>query len=72
MRDDLTFDQVCLYIAKHLQYIHDHRNDGWSARHHKLELYKLKCFVDDEYNQLPKFLGEEEWEQERLLKLLKK
>lgn len=72
MRDDLTFDQVCLYISKHLQYIHDPRNDGWSARHHKLELYKLKCVLEDEYSQLPYFVGEDEWEQERLLKLLKK
>jgi hypothetical protein len=32
----------------------------------------LKCWLEDEYNQLPKFSGEEKWEQERIVELLRK
>jgi hypothetical protein len=32
----------------------------------------LKCWLDDEYSKLPTFAGEEKWEQERLIEVLKK
>lgn len=47
-------------------------NDGWTASYVKHDLYKLKCWLDDLYPTLPKFHGEEEWEQERLVEILKK
>lgn len=47
-------------------------NDGWTARAHKKRLYELKCMLDDVYPTLPTFVGEDEWEQERLMEILKK
>ena len=47
-------------------------NDGWTSRGCKHELYKLKCWLDDQYNNLPEFVGEEEWEQERIVEILRK
>jgi hypothetical protein len=47
-------------------------NDGWTASSCKQELYMLKCWLDDEYTKLPTFAGEEKWEQERLIEVLKK
>jgi hypothetical protein len=47
-------------------------NDGWTASACKKELYELKCLVEDLYNQLPTFVGEDEWEQERIIQILKK
>jgi len=47
-------------------------NDGWTSYACKRDLYMLKSWLDDEYKQLPSFVGEELWEQERLIDILKK
>ena len=47
-------------------------NDGWNQMSCKYELYQLKCWLDEVYSTLPKFNKESEWEQERLMHLLKK
>ena len=47
-------------------------NDGFTAMSCKQELYQLKCFIEDQYNNLPTFSGEEEWEQQRIIQKLKK
>lgn len=46
-------------------------NDGWTSSSCKHELYMLKCWLEEEYSQLPKFVGEEQWEQERVVDILK-
>ena len=50
----------------------DPRNDGWTASGCKKEMYQLKCLIDDIYQKLPVFQGEEEWEKERVAELLKR
>jgi hypothetical protein len=47
-------------------------NDGWTSSSCKQELYQLKCWLEDEYAKLPTFTGEEQWEQERLVNILKR
>jgi hypothetical protein len=47
-------------------------NDGFTSSCCKHDLYMLKCWLEDEYNNLPTFVGEEKWEQERLVEILKK
>ena len=47
-------------------------NDGWTQSSCKQELYMLKCWLEDKYKTLPTFVGEEEWEQQRLIEILKK
>jgi len=47
-------------------------NDGWTSSSCKQELYQLKCWLEDQYQDLPTFVGEEKWEQERLISVLKK
>jgi len=47
-------------------------NDGFTGSSCKHDLYMLKCWLEDEYNKLPTFAGEEQWEQERLVEILKK
>ena len=59
-------------IRRSLAEIHTPYNDGFVQRHCKQELYMLKCWLEDEYAKLPTFVGEEKWEQERLVTLLKK
>ena len=45
---------------------------GDSTRSHcKQELYHLQCWLSDEYKKLPVFVGEEKWEQDRIVKILK-
>jgi hypothetical protein len=47
-------------------------NDGWTSSSCKHDLYVLKCWLEDQYLTLPKFAGEEQWEQQRLIEVLKK
>ena len=47
-------------------------NDGWTSASCKYDLYLLKCWLEDQYDRLPKFSGEEKWEQERIVEKLKK
>ena len=47
-------------------------NDGFTSSYCKQELYQLKCWLDDEYRKLPTFVGEEAWEQDRLVEILKR
>ena len=47
-------------------------NDGWTASACKYELYLVKCYLDDMYKRLPTFADEAQWEQERIVDILKK
>ena len=47
-------------------------NDGWTASSCKHDLYRVKCYLDDVYKQLPTFVDEAEWEKERVAELLKR
>jgi hypothetical protein len=47
-------------------------NDGFTSSSCKQDLYMLKCWLENEYNNLPTFVGEKLWEQNRILDILKK
>ena len=61
-----------LEIGKCLGEIRSPYNDGWNQMSCKEELYMLKCWLEAEYKELPTFVGEERWEQNRILEILKK
>lgn len=46
-------------------------NDGWTAMACKHDLYLLRSYLNEAYAQLPKFSGEEKWEQELVIDRLK-
>ena len=52
--------------------IHSPYNDGWTSSACKHDLYVLKSWLEDEYKRLPIFVGEEVWEQERVVEILKR
>ncbi len=52
--------------------IHSPHNDGWTSSSCKHDLYVLKSWLEDEYMKLPTFVGEEAWEQERIVEILKR
>ena len=58
-------------LGKIMGEINSPYNDGFTGSYCKQELYLLKCWLEDEYKQLPTFTGEDLWEQERLIQLLK-
>jgi hypothetical protein len=64
-------DGVRNAIGKVLIEISSPYNDGFTASHCKHDLYLLKCWLEDKYKKLPTFTGEEKWEQERLIQVLK-
>jgi hypothetical protein len=59
-------------IRNSVSEIGNSRNDGFTASHCKQELYQLKCWLEDQYVRLPTFVGEEKWEQQRLVQILKR
>jgi hypothetical protein len=67
-----NIESVYSTIRTSLGEIHSPYNDGWTSSSCKKELYLLKCWLEIEYNQLPTFAGEEAWEQNRILEILKK
>lgn len=68
-KPDLTGVQNA--ISKVLVEIHSPYNDGFTASSCKHDLYMLKCWLDDRYSKLPTFAGEEKWEQDRVIDILK-
>jgi hypothetical protein len=58
-------------VRRNIAEIRSKYNDGFTQSHCKQELYQLKCWLEDQYNSLPHFEGEEVWEQERIVHLLK-
>ena len=69
-KSDLDSAQQAMRVC--MREIRSPYNDGWTASACKHDLYVLKSWLDDEYKKLPTFVGEQQWEQERLIKILKK
>ena len=65
-------DQAILYIRNCAGEACSSYNDGWTAMQCKKDLVQLKWLIEDLLEDCPTFSGEEEWEQERLLQLLKR
>ena len=66
-----NLDDAARAIGASLVEIRSPYNDGWTASACKKELYLLKCWLDDQYKTLPTFFEEDQWEKERLIKVLK-
>lgn len=67
-----SIEEARRVISQSLIEIASPYNDGWTASSCKHDLYLLKCWLEDRYNELPRFSGEEKWEQERIVETLKK
>ena len=59
-------------IRTSLTEINSPYNDGFTGIACKQELYQLKCWLEDNYDSLPIFDGEDKWEQERMIQILKR
>ncbi len=70
--DELDSIEAAREIRKLYEYASSSSTDGFSACSCKRRLYLLKCLIEDLYKELPEFpTQEKEWEQERLIQLLK-
>ena len=67
-----NFNQAEIALRGVLAEISSPYNDGFVASGCKQELYMLKCWLEDQYNKLPEFVGEDKWEQERIVQILKR
>ena len=64
---------IARYINKTAIYANSPHTDGFSACACKHDLYMLKCLLEDVYKTLPDFPQQEkEWEQKRLMEILRK
>lgn len=63
--------QAKAQIQKCLIEIKSPYTDGFTGSYCKQDLYVLKCWLEDEYRKLPTFTGEDQWEQARIIDLLK-
>ncbi len=59
-------------IRKAVTEIRSPYNDGFTSAYLKLELYQLKCMLEDLYQDLPRFSDEDSWEKVRMIELLTK
>lgn len=59
-------------VRHHCGEISSSYNDGYMSALYKEELYQFKCYLEDMYKTLPTIVGEEKWEQNRVIQLLKK
>lgn len=64
-------ESVYTALRRSIGEIHSPYNDGFTSQCCKQELYQLKCWLEDQYNQLPTFADEAKWEQERIIEVLK-
>ena len=69
-KPDLTPAYQAVRLA--MSEINSPYNDGFTGSYCKQDLYVLKCWLEDEYNKLPTFTGEEQWNQQRVLEILKR
>ena len=72
---DLSSDgqQIAQFIQKLAGICRSPYTDGFTQCTCKHQLYLLKCLLEDAYKDLPDFPTQErEWEQQRLMELLKK
>ena len=67
-----ALDMVYTAIRHSIAEIKSPYNDGFTSSYCKQDLYMLKYWLEIEYSKLPTFAGEEKWEQERLVKILKR
>lgn len=64
--------EVARYIRNLATTCRSPHTDGFTQCHCKRQLFVLKCFIDDEYKDLPEFPEQErKWEQERTMDILK-
>ena len=64
---------IARYINKTAIYANSPHTDGFSSCACKHDLYMLKCLLEDVYKTLPDFPQQEkEWEQKRLMEILRK
>jgi len=64
---------VARYINELANHAKSGYSDGFTACGCKKELYLLKCLIEDLLDSCPSFpVDEKEWEQERLIELLKR
>ena len=68
---DWDKNRVWLDLSRMMAEIASPYNDGFTSSSCKQELYQLKCWLEDAYQRLPTFVGEEKWEQERVIEILK-
>jgi hypothetical protein len=69
---DWDKNRVWSDLSRMMAEVSSPHNDGFTASYIKKDLYDIKCFIDERYDKLPKFVGEEEWEKQRVLRILKK
>jgi hypothetical protein len=60
-----------LAVRQIIEEIRSPYRDGFTQSYCKRDLYMLKCWLEDEYSKLPTFIGEDKWEQERVIQILK-
>ena len=65
-------DAAYAVIRRAILEIRSPYNDGFSSMYCKKDLWLLKCWLNEIYDDLPRFSGEEDWEKERVMNILKK
>lgn len=69
-KQDWDKNRVWLDLSRMMAEVASPYNDGFTAAAIKKDLYAIKCMIDDRYSELPKFVDEDQWEQQRMIEIL--
>ena len=72
MPDSIELERIRITLRQLAHAANDVHETGFVTVQYKQQLVELKWFIEDLLETVGYFAGEEQWEQERLLQLLKR
>lgn len=72
MKDSIELEKMRIQLRQLAWASNDAHETGFVTAHYKRQLVEMKWFIEDLIENIGYFAGEEEWEQERLIQLLKR
>ena len=72
MTDPIELERVRITLRQLAWAASDSKETGFVTVQYKKQLVEMKWFIEDLLNDIGYFAGEEEWDQERTVQLLKR
>lgn len=72
MRDPIELERIRISLRQLAHAANDVHETGFVTVQYKRQLVEMKWFLEDLLEDVGYFAGEEKWEQDRLVELLKK
>ena len=70
--DSIELERIRISLRQLAHAARDYHDTGFVTMQYKRQLVEMKWFLDDLIDSVGYFAGEESWEQERLVQILKR